>query len=208
MASKTFHEEEILKAAEELFVEHGYNATSTTDIAKKVGCNQALIHYYFRNKENLFQQIFTKKIETILSYFSAPLDDDGDFFKKMTVCINWYFDFLTQNPNLPFFVLNELILNKERRAFIRNNFVNNTYRQNFYENYSKLVMKEIAAGNIYPMDPFDLLLDIISLTITNFIAKPIYTDLLDKDESEGDKFIQSRKEHVIRLIINGISLRK
>ena len=75
MASKTFHEEEILKAAEELFVEHGYNATSTTDIAKRVGCNQALIHYYFRNKENLFQQIFTKKIETILSYFSAPLDE-------------------------------------------------------------------------------------------------------------------------------------
>lgn len=208
MAVKTYNEEEILKAAEELFVKHGYNATSTTKIAQKVGCNQALVHYYFRSKENLFQQIFSKKITTMLSYFATPLSREGDFFEKLTECINWYFDFLIQNPDLPFFVLNELILNEERRTFIRKNFVSNAHRREVYEVYSNFVRKEIEAGTINPMEPIDLLLDIISLTITNFIARPIYTDLLNKNETEGDAFIQTRKDHVINLIINGISLQK
>ena len=58
MAKKVPLEDKILQVAEELFMANGYDATSTTDIAKKAGCNQALIHYYFRTKENLFQQIF------------------------------------------------------------------------------------------------------------------------------------------------------
>ena len=51
-------EEQILRAAEELFMEKGFDAVSTTDIARKVGCNQALVHYYFRTKDNLFLQVF------------------------------------------------------------------------------------------------------------------------------------------------------
>ena len=53
-------ENKILEAAQELFLEKGYMATSTVDIAKKVGCNQALVHYYFRTKQNLFKQIYLK----------------------------------------------------------------------------------------------------------------------------------------------------
>ena len=44
-------EKSILEAAERLFLEKGFALTSTTMIAKEVGCNQSLIHYYFRSKE-------------------------------------------------------------------------------------------------------------------------------------------------------------
>ena len=54
-------EQDILDAASELFLSRGFDNTSTTDIAKKAGCNQALVHYYFRTKENLFQRIFLQK---------------------------------------------------------------------------------------------------------------------------------------------------
>ena len=47
----------ILETAERLFLEKGFGMTSTTEIAKEIGCNQALIHYYFRTKENLFNII-------------------------------------------------------------------------------------------------------------------------------------------------------
>ena len=56
-------EEAILETAERLFLENGYASTSTTQIAKEVGCNQALVHYYFRTKENLFNTIFEKKFK-------------------------------------------------------------------------------------------------------------------------------------------------
>jgi len=56
-------EQQILQSAEELFLEKGFSNTSTTEIAKRAGCNQALVHYYFRTKENLFQQIFLSKLQ-------------------------------------------------------------------------------------------------------------------------------------------------
>ena len=56
-------EQSILKVAEQLFLDKGFNRTSTTEIARVVGCNQTLIHYYFRTKENLFNRIFEKKLE-------------------------------------------------------------------------------------------------------------------------------------------------
>ena len=51
----------ILETAERLFLEKGFAMTSTTEIAKEVGCNQALVHYYYRTKENLFNVIFEQK---------------------------------------------------------------------------------------------------------------------------------------------------
>ena len=59
-------ENKILEAAQELFLEKGYMATSTVDIAKKVGCNQALVHYYFRTKQNLFKQIYLKYVNSLI----------------------------------------------------------------------------------------------------------------------------------------------
>ena len=56
-------EQTILEVAERLFLEKGFAMTSTTEIAKEVGCNQALVHYYFRTKDNLFNVIFEQKFK-------------------------------------------------------------------------------------------------------------------------------------------------
>ena len=56
----------ISKAAEKLFLEKGFASTSTTEIAKEAGCNQALVHYYYRKKDLLFTAIFEKKMKTNL----------------------------------------------------------------------------------------------------------------------------------------------
>ena len=62
-------EQAILEEAEKLFLEKGFALTSTTEIAKRVGCNQALVHYYFRTKDNLFNTIFRTKIQSLLSAY-------------------------------------------------------------------------------------------------------------------------------------------
>ena len=106
-------ENEILMAAEDLFLEKGFAGTSTTDIARRVGCNQALVHYYFRTKENLFLRVFNGKVETILTTLQKPLLEQGaEFTDKLRSTIGAYFDFLTANSRLPFFVINELLCNK------------------------------------------------------------------------------------------------
>lgn len=52
----------ILKAAEELFSEKGFDATSVGSVAKKAGVNKALIYYYFENKDDLIHSLFREII--------------------------------------------------------------------------------------------------------------------------------------------------
>ena len=198
-------ESEILKSAEELFLENGFSGTSTTDIAKRVGCNQALVHYYFRTKENLFLQVFNSKVETILTTLQKPLlQQNAEFNDKLRNAIGAYFDFLTENSRLPFFVINELLCNRERLKLAYNYFMQNTSRSKVFETIDNVVQTEVGKGTIRPIKTVDFVLDIVSLTVFNFIIMPIYKAVSDSTEAEKAEFINSRKEDIITLVINGI----
>ncbi len=116
-------EQRIRDVAQQLFFSQGYAATSTTQIAKEVGCTQALVHYYYRTKENLFRQIFLEQIEAALNVVALSLANEDSFDRFIEKAISLYFDTLTQNPRLPFFVLEELVYNPQRRKYLRENFV-------------------------------------------------------------------------------------
>ena len=53
-------EEKIKAAARKVFMEKGYGASRTRDIAEEAGINLALLNYYFRSKEKLFNEIIQK----------------------------------------------------------------------------------------------------------------------------------------------------
>jgi len=192
-------------AAEDLFLEKGFAGTSTTDIARRVGCNQALVHYYFRTKENLFLQVFNGKVETILTTLQKPLLEQGaEFTDKLRSTIGAYFDFLTANSRLPFFVINELLCNKERLQSAYKYFMQNTSHNNVFGMIDSVVQAEVRKGTIRPIETVDFVLNIVSLTVFNFVVLPIYTDLSGSTEAEKTEFINNRKEEVIRLVINGM----
>lgn len=205
MAKEQNLEEQILQEAENLFIEKGFSGTSTTDIAKHVGCNQALVHYYFRTKENLFQRIFVEKLESGCSTLIEPLSNtDTDFFDKLRYTIGVYFDFLAKNPRLAFFVLKEIIGNSNRLEFVYDFFMSNSIRANLYNTIDSIVQAEVKKGTIRTITTVNLVLDVISLTVFNFLALPIYDKLSESSESERQQFVADRKEEIITLIINGL----
>jgi len=186
-------------------LEKGFSGTSTTDIAKHVGCNQALVHYYFRTKENLFLQVFNDKVETILATLQKPLlQQNVGFNEKLRNAIGAYFDFLTANSRLPFFVINELLCNKERLQSAYKYFMQNTLRNNVFGLIDSVVQAEVQKGTIRQVSTVDFVLDIVSLTVFNFVVLPIYSDLSGSTEAEKSEFINNRKEEIIQLVINGM----
>ncbi len=206
MSKRTPLEDQILEAAEELFIKNGFAGTSTTDIARKVGCNQALVHYYFRTKENLFEQIFLKKIEFSLSCADKyRFTYNGDFKQLLEALITQYFSLLCENRRLPFFILSELFINDKRREFIRRHIIENEHRQAVYYTFDKLVRNEVAQGRIRPIETLDLLLNIVSLTVSTFIVLPIYADWLQKSEEEQRAFVEHRKNTIIALILSDLA---
>ena len=197
-------EERIKTVAKQLFIEQGFAATSTTQIAKEVGCTQALVHYYYRTKENLFRQIFLEEVAAAMAVINRSLQSEVPFDEFLSHAISLYFEALMDNPRLPYFVLEELVSNPERRRYLRDNFVKSPLYAMYYMQFCTRVEREQLLGHLVKVEPFDIMMSVASLTVFNFIALPMYRDLLDRDDEQVRNFLLHRKQEVIHLVLQGL----
>lgn len=197
-------EKRILWVAERLFLEKGFSGTSTTEIAKAVGCNQALIHYYFRTKEKLFWDVFSPKVEQVVEYLDAPLDESIDFIERIRNVIDFYFGILELDERLAPFIVNELIMNPGRWDKFRDRYLRNESRSSAFNRFESMVEEEIAAGRIRRMRAIDLLMNIMSLTISSFIVAPKGFASGECDSNLRKEYLDNRREDVKSLVVNGI----
>lgn len=108
----TSTEEKIIEAARKVFTQKGYAATRTRDIAEEAGINLALLNYYFRSKEKLFQLIMAEKLQQLFSVVLPIVNNDELSLEgKLDALIQNYIDLLVDNPDLPLFVMSEIKVN-------------------------------------------------------------------------------------------------
>lgn len=200
-------EKRILWVAERLFLEKGFSGTSTTEIAKSVGCNQALIHYYFRTKEKLFWDIFSPKMEQVVEYLDAPLDENLDFLERIRNIIDFYFGMLELDERLAPFIVNELIMHPGRWEYFRQRFLRSESRSNAYDRFESMVQEEVAKGTIREVQAIDVLLDIMSLCISTFIVAPMGFAHGECDTDARKEYLAHRKAAVTELVISGLRKR-
>jgi AcrR family transcriptional regulator len=198
-------EKRILWVAERLFLEKGFSGTSTTEIAKTVGCNQALIHYYFRTKEKLFWDVFSPKVEQVVEYLDAPLDDSIDFEERIRNVIDFYFGILELDERLAPFIVNELIMNPGRWDMFRTRYLRNESRSSAFKRFENMVKVEIEAGRLRPMHAIDLLINIMSLTISAFIVAPKGFAIGECDSNLRKSYLNQRREDIKETIVRGMS---
>jgi len=198
-------EKRILWVAERLFLEKGFSGTSTTEIAKTVGCNQALIHYYFSTKEKLFWDVFAPKVEQFVEYLDAPLDESIDFVARIRNVIDFYFGILELDERLAPFIVNELIMNPGRWDKFRDRYLRNESRSRAFNRFENMVKIEIEAGRVRPMPAVDLLMNIMSLTISAFIVAPKGFAIGECDSNLRKSYLDRRREDVKELIVRGMT---
>lgn len=192
-------EQAILEAAEKEFLDKGYALTKTTEIARIAGVNHAMLHYYFRTKENLFNQVFQKKMGILIASFVTKVDEKLPFTEKIKFIVEEHFNFLAENPKLPFFILNEFITNKERLE----KFCDMATPQisEFVNKIKMEVNDEIEKGNIAPIDPFNLILDIVSLNVFAFLAHPLVEKITESIGKDYQVFIEQRRVENVLVIL-------
>ena len=195
----------ILEAAEQEFLEKGFEAAKTTKIASLAGVTHAMLHYYYRTKENLFNMVFDKKVsllkESIFSLFDKP---DMPFFDKVRVGIETHFDFIRENQHLPRFVINELIY-KPKRMKVFEGAVKKV-ASNAFEKIALEIEQEVKKGTIVPIEPVTLLLDIASLNIFVFAALPIVRILAAERYESEEAFFEERKKENVEIIMRRIKI--
>ena len=119
-SEKQTSEQQILIAAEEEFLSKGYNGARTTSIASKAGVTHAMLHYYFRTKEQLFEKFIAKKIQEIKPLMLYIFGEANLPLKeRLEKAISKHFDFVEENEGLVRFLINEIMPNKERCQMLK-----------------------------------------------------------------------------------------
>lgn len=196
-------ERAILEAAEKEFMIKGYEGAKTVSIAKAAGVTHAMLHYYYRTKENLFNKVFGDKLTIMAqSIISSFQDRHQPFIERIKNGIEAHFDFLTRNPDLPRFVVNELISKPERISIIQSrvHIIITTVSSMQQE-----LDEQIKSGKIKDIKITDLILDIVSINVFAFVALPILpilrTFAMGPYNSEKD-FFEARKKENVKVIMN------
>jgi len=176
--------------------------SSTTEIAREAGCNQALIHYYFRTKDRLFTAIFEKKIALFINTFLVTLKEDIPFEEKVRRAVETHFTVMCENPRMPFLILNELSTNPERIQALKEQVGGRPSQALSY--FRTELEEEIKAGRVRQVAPLDLLLTMISLNTAPFYISPIMKVLMDLSDEEFHELIMKRKEENITVLLKSL----
>ncbi|MBO5843990.1 MAG: TetR/AcrR family transcriptional regulator [Bacteroidales bacterium] len=195
-------EEQILLVAKELFMQNGYEGVSTTQVAKAVGCNQALVHYYYRTKQNLFKIICQQEIQKMLKILADIPQEDISFEDFIEKIIEAQIGFLKNNPDAPFFIIGELRHNSEVLKMMKELF--SEFGKEIVGKIRMFVQMKQSKGELNDVSVEDLLIDIVSLDVMSFVGQVLFTQILEMDSQTQEAFLERRKTHIKKLILSSI----
>ena len=184
-------EERIKEAARKLFTQKGFAATRTRDIAEEAGLNLALLNYYFRSKQKLFDIIMGENFRQFIQGISVNfLDDKLTIDQRVERLVTAYIDFLTKFPDLPLFILNEIKGNPSKLAAQIREEIAPARSHVFHQLHTAY-----KAGRIN-LDPFHLVANLVGLTVFPFAARPLLQRVNNVNDEQFAAYMQERKKLV------------
>jgi AcrR family transcriptional regulator len=193
-------EERIIAAARKVFLSKGLAGARMQDIADEAGINKALLHYYFRSKEKLFDMIFMEAAQKLFPKINFIFESNMPLFEKIEHFADEYITVMLENPYLPSFVLNEI--NQDPVSFFKKLIDKFGFPDPSL--FLAQIEKEIKKGNIKRVNPVQLFMNMLSLCIFPFMAKPMLELRMRVGEKQFREFMEQRKKEVPKFIIDAI----
>lgn len=182
-------EEKIKVAARTIFHSKGFAGTRTRDIAEEAGINLALLNYYFRSKEKLFQLIMTEDVRTFIQTIAINFNDETTSFdEKVDRIVGNYIDLLKEQPQIPIFVLSEIRNNPQR-------LLSTTGAKDMIANsvFMKQFMEIALSGKMRPVNPLHIVINLVSMTVFPFVASPLLKAVGGIDNATFGSLMDERK---------------
>ena len=197
--AKLSTEEQILAAAQQVFLEKGLAGARMQEIADRAGINKALLHYYFRSKDKLAELIIGRAVGVLLPRLVAVLETELDLFDKIRRLVDEYITFLGHNSFMPLFIINEV--NRNPQFFIEAALKHGKPK---LDNFRQQVDEAVAQGRIRPVSSAQLLMNMMSMILFPFLGKPVFQTLLSLSKEEYQAEMQKRRTEVAEFIIHAI----
>lgn len=192
----------ILEIAEKEFLQKGYDGARIVEIADRAGVNQAMLYYYYKTKEQLFDRVFTEKMKQLQESVAVVFEiEEMTVVEKIVEVIVRHFDFLCENPDLPRFVINELSVRPEYAEKMKREGM--PILRNVVERLQHDLDEAAREGEVREMDAATLLLDVLSVNFFSVISMSILGTVIDGFDRE--EYLHRRAEENVQLILNRIN---
>lgn len=196
-------EDKILEAAKNVFVTKGMDGARMQEIADEAGINKALLHYYFRSKERLFEAIFSGIIKMAFPKIMGIVQSDSGIVTKIEQVVDAYIDLLIKHPFIPGFVMKEL--NRDPSGLFKMVVKFGLNPQIVFDQ----IQEAMDRGEIIKMKPQHLAINILSMCIFPFAARPILSFVVFKDDPKAlEAFYTERAEVIKKFVIDAIVIRE
>lgn len=194
-------EARILSAATEVFRSRGKDGARMQDIADAAGINKAMLHYYFRSKDLLFERVLRESSSAFFMRIREVTASEDGLIEKIGKLCNAYIDMGMKEPYIPVFIIGEI--NRNPAGFIKKMFQESGIKPDFGK-FRQLIEKEAAQGNILPIAPEQLLMNVLSLCIFPCIARPMMQFNLGISDTAFRQAMEERKKLIPEMIIRSI----
>lgn len=182
-------EEKIKNAARTVFHKKGFSAARTRDIADEAGINLALLNYYFRSKEKLFNIVMLETFQAFFASISQVFNDvDSTLEEKIEKFASNYIDLLFQEPEIPLFIMSE-IRNNPEELLKKINLKTAVFKSVFVDQYNEA----IKTGKIQDFHFLQFMMNFMGLIAFPFIAKPLLKEISGLNEIEYNNLVEKRK---------------
>lgn len=196
-------EQLILEVAEQEFFTKGLDGARTTVIAEKAGVTHAMLHYYFRKKEQLFERIVTKNFSLLAETMIAAMGDPAmPIVERLKSGIASHFDLIAANPQLPRFFLNEVLSRPERYHILYERI--KLVGDKLFADLQKDADEAAGRGEIERVNVRMLFVSLLSLNIFPFIAYALAVPLMGDLTADRERYLAARKAENIETIMRRI----
>ncbi|NAS12194.1 TetR/AcrR family transcriptional regulator [Poritiphilus flavus] len=196
-------EADILKAAKKIFIQHGYAGARMQAIADEAKINKAMLHYYYRSKDALFEKIMDGAVDLMSKQLVHALSGDATVMEKMEKMVSNYTDTIIKNPYIPIFILNELARNQMN---FQNRLLHNLQQNNIFNDFLSQVISEQQKGILQPVPVPHIMLTCMSLIVFPHIAKPVFLKIFEMSDKDYMNMMEERKAYIMDFLKKSLVL--
>jgi TetR/AcrR family transcriptional regulator len=185
-------EQRIVYAAEKIFIRDGYDGGRMQAIADEAEINKAMLHYYFKSKDDLFKKILMDKLALIFPNLTSQIDKPNiNYLDALKIFVMEYLKIMTENPYLPLFVVNSMHKHKGPKSLMGKKPIEIGVKM------AELYEVDCKKGILLKLDYKQLHVSIMGMIMFPFIAKPMVSIMAEQIGGNFDEMIDNRAVFIV-----------
>jgi AcrR family transcriptional regulator len=190
----------ILAAAERLFAERGLTGVAIRELASEAGVNGAMIHYYFGNKDGLYDAVIENAASKVRSLIADATDSDASVKERLTSFVGAYAEYILSHPNLARILSREMLSGGQHFMKLIQKYAPANYG----------LLREAMSEGVHRGEMRKIDIDLAPISLMGMILvfqfmRPFISSGLGNIQYD-ERFIKRLSNHTIDLFLNGASI--